>query len=457
MESDLLVKPILTYSTPNRKEASSWREWGGIQTQAQAIEEIGRIKSELASLKPEFPVRFLEPSMVKTEEEAAQAARNDADVTLIYAAGGSTRLLESLISDNKWHLMFLRHRSGPLYLWYEIAHPRLLRKSSSDQILETHISLDDIVVDNYQKLLKMLRGLYGLKNTLGKRIVAVGGPSGWGTGSKAVELAKQKWGLDIVTVSYEPELSERIRKKQSDLAALERAKALAKSYMSNAAEIRTTPDFITNSFLLYEVFKDLMKENNADAITINDCMTTIMPIAKTTACLPLSLINDEGKLAFCESDFVVIPAGILLHYISGRPVFLNDPTFPHDGIVTVAHDTAPSAMGGAKEAVKILTHFESDYGAAPQVLFKSGQQLTVIDPDFEEKKWLIFRASVDKATDYPICHSQMDIKIDGNWEKLLRDMRGFHWMITYGDYLEELAYALKKVGIEVENVSQPCP
>ena len=58
---------------------------------------------------------------------------------------------------------------------------------------------------------------------------------------------------------------------------------------------------------------DIMDEAQTDAITVNHCMGTIMGISKTTACLPLSLMNDDGYLAFCESDFVVIPSGILLH------------------------------------------------------------------------------------------------------------------------------------------------
>ena len=44
-------------------------------------------------------------------------------------------------------------------------------------------------------------------------------------------------------------------------------------------------------------------------MTINGCMSTIMPISETTACLPLSTLNDDGYMAFCESDFVVIPGG----------------------------------------------------------------------------------------------------------------------------------------------------
>ncbi|MFQ1020920.1 sugar isomerase [Tardisphaera saccharovorans] len=452
MAKALRVKPILVYSAPQKREATSWREWGGIQTETQAAEETRRIKNEMSSLKVDFPLEFLPLSLVKSETQSDEAISNDADVSLIFGAGGSTELMEHLISGKKWNIMFLRHRSGPLYLWYEIAHPRLLRKSSSDNYLETRLTLDDILVDDYDRLVKMLRALFALKNTVGKKVVAIGGPSGWGIGSKAVELAKQRWNLDITSENYEPELADRIKKKFSDALAIEKARERAKEYASRVLEMRTSADFLTNSFLLYEVFEDVMNDHKADAMTINDCMTTIMPLAKTTACLPLSLINDEGKLAFCESDFVAIPAGILLHYISGQPVFLNDPTFPHDGVVTVAHDTAPSMMGGIKHEVKLHTHFESDYGAAPQVLFKKGQQLTVIDPDFQESKWIIFRARVEKATDYPVCHSQMDIRIDGDWKKLLQDMRGFHWMITYGDYVDELAYALKKVGIEPEIV-----
>jgi len=86
----------------------------------------------------------------------------------------------------------------------------------------------------------------------------------------------------------------------------------------------TEKKFIVNSFLLYYAFKNLMLENNASAFTIKSCMSQILPIAETTPCLTLSLLNDEGLLAFCESDFVVIPSGILLHYISGKPVFLHN-------------------------------------------------------------------------------------------------------------------------------------
>ncbi len=32
-------------------------------------------------------------------------------------------------------------------------------------------------------------------------------------------------------------------------------------------------------------------------------------------------------------------------------------------------------------------------------------------------------------------------------------MKGFHWMMSYGNYLRETGYALKKVGVDFLNVS----
>jgi L-fucose isomerase-like protein len=178
-----------------------------------------------------------------------------------------------------------------------------------------------------------------------------------------------------------------------------------------------------------------------------------MGMSETTACLPLSLLNDEGYMAFCESDFVVIPSGILLHYIANRPVFLNDPTHPHHDVVTLAHCTAPRKMDGANpEPVRVLTHFESDYGAAPKVEMQTGQKVTNLIPDFANKRWVGFEGEIVAVPFLPICRSQVDVSIPGSTQKLLETMGGFHWMTAYGSYLREASYALKKLGIEVGSV-----
>jgi hypothetical protein len=447
----LQVQPVLVYETPARREHTSWRQWGAIQTDADAASEKERIAKELTAIeKPGSGIHMRSIEMVKTAEAAAQIASMDHDAVLIYAAGGNVRVLEALAKAQIANLMFLRHRSGPVYLWYEIAHPRMLRKTD-DAFEQPGMGVEDVVVDDAAEVAWKLRGAYGLKNALGKTIVAVGGPAGWGRGGrKAPEIARETWKLDIRTVTYD-DLAERIRRARMDDARVKRCHSAADRYMSQkGVSVETSRDFVRRAFLLTDVFRDLLDEAQTDAITINQCMGTIMGISETTACLPLSLLNDEGYMAFCESDFVVIPSGILLRYIANRPVFLNDPTHPHHDIVTLAHCTAPRKMNGLHaEPVRLLTHFESDYGAAPKVEMQKGQSVTNLIPDFANKRWVGFEGEIAAVPFMPICRSQIDVSIPGNTRKLLETMGGFHWMTAYGSYLRESAYALRKLGIEL--------
>lgn len=465
----LTVQPALSYRFYQRHEGTSWRPWGGLSTPADIDQEEVRIEGELRDLaaKATFPVQILPLARITSPQEAAALCKGGADgrhavggtgaadVMLIYGATGDGGDIEALISPDRYNLMFLRHKSGPVYLWYEITHPRLLRKTVNEYG-QSGLGPHDVIVDNYDEVLWRLRALSALKNTVGSRIVAIGGASGWGAGGQqAPQIALDKWKLDIRPVPY-ANLAKRIQAARADAALVRRSEAGAEEYRrQRGVTLKTDKAFLTRAFLLTEVFRQLMIEAEAPAITVNECMSTIMPMSETTACMPLSLINDSGALAFCESDFVVIPSGILLHHIACTPVFLNDPTYPHDGVVTVAHCTAPRKMDGKRcEKAIILTHFESDYGAAPKVEMRLGQDITMIDPDFHAKRWVGFRGTIAANPALDICRSQVDVAIDGDCAQLAEVMCGFHWMMAYGDYRKEVGYALRKLGIDWLDLSE---
>jgi hypothetical protein len=449
---ELTVQPVLTYATPEPREQTSWRGWGGIQTEAHADAEVKRINAELREMIASSGLRLklLPVAKVRTGEEATAAKKAKCDVMLIYAAGGGRPLLEMVVAPDRPTVFFLRHRSGPISLHYEILHPHFLRKAT-DQYADTGVDVKDVVVDKYEDLLWRMRALLGLRKTLGQRIVALDGPMGWGSGRKlAPPIARDKWHLDIRTVTYD-DLTKRIEKLKSDSGAVADARKQADAYLSQPhVSLHTKKEYVERAFLLYRIFKDYLTEHDATAFTIGACMSAVIPISETTACLPLNLLNDEGYVAFCESDFVVIPSGLLMHHIMGTPPFLNDPTWPHHGIVTLAHCTAPSKMNGKTcERTKIYTHFESDYGAAPKVEMAKGQEVTMTIPDFGCQKWMGAKGRIEGSPFHAICRSQ----IDGDWERLVQDMRGFHWMVVYGDCRKEVGYAIKHLGIKWEDVS----
>ena len=105
------------------------------------------------------------------------------------------------------------------------------------------------------------------------------------------------------------------------------------------------------------------------------------------------------------------------------------------------------------EPVRVLTHFESDYGAAPKVEMSKGQVITCIVPDFKLERWVGLGAKIIDAPFMPICRSQIDVSFTCDSQKLAERMPGFHWMTGYGDYRKEIGYACKKVGIQWEDLT----
>jgi len=277
-------------------------------------------------------------------------------------------------------------------------------------------------VDDYDELLWRLRALNGVKGIRGKRVVCIGGAAGWGArGREAPARAADLWGMEFAEVSYE-ELGARIDAARGDRDLVDRCVHEAQAYLDGPGvtllplqEELTTAEllagmgrketldemrgFVERAFILTEVFKDLMAEHETDAITVAQCMGAILPVAETTACLTLTLLNDSGCLAFCESD----------------------------------------------------------YGAAPRVEMRRGQELTVLVPNFANSRWIGFRGRILEKPTLDICTSQLDVGVDGECARLADEMGGFHWMLCYGDYLRETGYALRKAGIEWLNLSEKAP
>jgi hypothetical protein len=453
----LRIQPILMYRVPQRREAASWKSWGGVQTHEAAIEEAARIDKELDQLSSTagFPMTLLPVAKVTSIDEALRLRTGEHDAVVLYPATGTGELLRTCLSLSVNTVIFVRHRSGPAYYWYEALSLRYLqprgRENQQDASLPARgVSVDDVVVDDYSELSSRLRALFGVHNFKGARIVALGGA--WGKyAPDAPAKAEQQYKLEIVTVSYD-DLGKRIRSVMSDPDQVARAQNWTERYLTlSETTLDTDRQFIVNAFLLYGLFKELLLEHNASIFTINSCMGTILPMAKTTACLTLSLLNDEGLVAFCESDFVIIPAGILLHYLSGKPVFLHNSTFPHKAMVTCAHCTAPRRMDSIRyEPVRVVTHFESEYGAAPKVQMPVGQIVTFINPEFATGRWVGMKGTVEDNPFYEICRSQQDVRIHGDWKRLLNEVRDSHWVMVYGDYLQEIEHAARKIGVSME-------
>ena len=451
------VQPILMYQKQPPREKTSYKSWGSVHSAEEAAEEAKRIEHDLARLKvlAEFPIEFLPLATVQSVEEANNVQQNDFDVVLLFPATGRGDVLRACFAQkpDRDTVIFARHLNGPLYYWYQALSTQYLKTRTDTEVAENSakshgpVTVYDVAIDELEEVVWRLRALYGLKNFIGRRVVALGGAMGK-YDPKAPEVARDRYGFEIISVDYN-DFERWMKEMMNDPKWQAKANAWTDRYLALPKTTLDTPrPFVVNSFYLYVYFHELLRQYDADTFTINSCMGQAIPIADTTACLTLSIMNDEGYIAMCEADFVLVPAAVLARQITSKPVFMHNSTFPHKGVVTCAHCTGPRRMDCVRyEPVRVLTHFESDFGAAPKVEIPIGQKVTFLNPEYSNRRWLSFTGTVKANPFYACCRSQQDVVIDGDWQKLLHEVRDSHWVMTYGSYVNELEYASKKIGM----------
>ena len=455
----LRVQPVLVYQFAVRQERTSWRGYGGLQKPADVEQELKRLGTDFKQLcaRAEFPLELLPLRTVSDPTELQAACGSACDAFLVCAASGPQQWFEALAATKKPNILFVRHKSGPVYLYYEIAHWRLLRKSG-DTKAEPNLDYDDVVVDELGDVLWRLRALYGLKNARGTKVLAIGGMAAYS--APAQELgpahAQQRWGYEFVTVSHE-DIAQRVQQARNDPSVMQQAeRQTAQLLAQRNVTLATERRFVVNSYIALKVVQDLMRETGATNVGVAHCMGGLIPILDTPPCLVLSILNDEGFTAFCHTDLSHTLPGVLLRWVSHKPSFVCNSHFPHHGLLTLAHCAAPRKMNGRDfEPTTLMTHYEADYGAATKVQYPKGQVITCIVPNLHCTKWFAFRGRIVNSPSFDMCRSQMDIEIEGDWRTLTKEMEGFHAIVTYGDYLREAGYAVKKVGsIEWKNFSE---
>lgn len=121
---------------------------------------------------------------------------------------------------------------------------------------------------------------------------------------------------------------------------------------------RTTED-LSDAAIMYLALASICKEEHLDAVTVK-CFD-LLSSCKTTACLALALLNDNGKIAGCEGDIPSICTMLAIYKALGRPSFMANPaTIDSDNLsIDFAHCTIPTAMVAS---CTLPSHFESGIG-----------------------------------------------------------------------------------------------
>jgi L-fucose isomerase-like protein len=260
-----------------------------------------------------------------------------------------------------------------------------------------------------------------------------------------VEAIKEKLGITLEYVESE----EVIRRweRMDD----ERVKPLVEKWMKEAEKIVEPEEKdLVSVAKLYLVMKDLLKEKNAQAITMA-YGDNPLPVP----CFAYTNLRDEGTPAACEADIISLLSMVILHYLADKPCFMGN-TFvdTKDNTLILSHCVCPRKMEGYKvNAVPYRLrryHKEKFTGSLTAfVEMKKGQEVTVCRLNGDLKSMIIAGGVIVDCADMDAeeyCRVTVKVKV-ANSKEFIHKTSGNHHVMVYGDYRERLKKLNDVLGI----------
>lgn len=177
------------------------------------------------------------------------------------------------------------------------------------------------------------------------RIGLIGGSSSWLISSGIDQAAvAARYGAEFIDINIR-ELEE-----EYSATALEPGQDTAATYSREA---------LADAERMYRALKAICGKYRLTALTVK-CFD-LLDSCRTTSCLALARLSDEGIISGCEGDIPSLWSLIVAHALTGRPAFMANPSSsnPADATVDFAHCTIPISM---TSSYTLPSHFESGIG-----------------------------------------------------------------------------------------------
>lgn len=427
-------------------------QWGLMKGEDELQEEYENIKEEISEIQKELGSQTSGGDIIRTIPDALDLAGEyrQCDVLVVFAVSGAgTRKLLNALTTYGIPLIFFnkieedRMYGHALYQqWYQM--------DAVEEFTEV-----DLVINDYEELIGKLKAHRAVKKLEESKVLCIGEPNNFFAGGLAARAAVNKFRPAIDYMSFNT-FQERLEEKSLDD---EEVVNIKDNFLENADSISEEIDEETSlkSARVYVVLKEIIENNGYDAITAN-CLSGILDLVGTTPCIGFQILRDEGIPAVCEADIPQLVTTILLRYIADKPTFINDPVVvPDEDRVVVAHCTAATKMKGFEEEPEeydAALHHETKLGLAPSVKFSEGQNVTMAGVSHDFNEMIAAEGEITRNTDYHICISQADVEVK-DAQYLLDNFKGFHWVMVYDKWMDELKKACDLLGIKLRYVDEP--
>ncbi len=393
---------------------------------SKVIEKYGTLLGE--------QIDYVNLGLVTRREELKTKLR-DCDIILsLIVTGGSEQLIVETALAGK-PVIYIAHP-------YMNSLPALLEAKPVAKELNNRIWA--FLVKNEDDASRVVKTVRGIRATLaikGKRLGVIGGISPWLVHSIVDEITLlKKMGVELVNISLEEVLREYDNVKEDTFN-------LGSQILEKALKVEVDMNRIPRALRLYIALERILSKYSIDVFTIK-CFDIIFKL-NTTACLPLSLFNDRGIVAGCEGDIPATLSMLILHNVSSKPVFMGNPSIIDGNKMLIAHCTSPMSLG---YAYTLRTHFETGKGVGIAVHYRRNEPVTLLRIDPKLKVFRIISGVIDEGepTSKMHCRTQVWVKAKTNLESLITNSIGNHYVLTIGNYVEELIATAKMLDVKAE-------
>ena len=275
----------------------------------------------------------------------------------------------------------------------------------------------------------------------GKRIGVIGKPSGWLIASNVDYAAmRQRWGVEMVDVPLDEVV------KGYEAVAADEVQDIANEFISKAVGVKEpSRDEVVKVMRLYRSVKGIVERYRLDAFTLN-CFDLI-PTTRTTGCVALALLNQEGIPAGCEGDEQTLLTMLAVQAATGEMTFMANPSKILDNAaheMVLAHCTIAPAM---TDRYIVRDHYESLSGVAVEGVFDPMDMTVVKCGGASMERYFISKANLIECTTNPnMCRTQLHLRLDEPLDYFLERSIGNHHVIVRGNHKQRLESVLRMLG-----------
>ena len=355
----------------------------------------------------------------------------------ILSSGAASALLILTGGTEQLALQALQNHSGPAIL---LAHPDQNSLPASLEILSHlqqrgqrgRIILLNETEEGFDTLKGLVRQLEAHERLQTLRLGRIGTPSDWLVGSmQAPGLLQQVWGPAVVDVPLE---ALRCAMDEADAAQV---KALREDFLAGACEVREpSPGDLDLAARVAVGLRRVIQDHRLDACTVR-CFDLVVEL-KTTGCLALSTLLDDGVVAGCEGDLPAAMTMLWMQAMTGQPSFMANPQDLDTATNTLwlAHCTIARKM---LKKYALRSHFESSLGVGIQGELEPGPfTLARIGGNDLRELFISDGTLLVNGASEQRCRTQVQLRLEEKVSQLLSRPLGNHHVLLSGHWAKEL-------------------